>query len=139
MYLALDGNPLDELPYLPESLRVLNASSCQLVEVVELPRKLEYLTLNYNYLTSLPTLPDHLDTLEIHCNDIQELPFLPLSLRRLVIGDNPALKKYIGKSIAEIRHIICMRLAGERTYRIKGELTAALDKKLTKAQATESE
>ena len=57
-------SPIQCMPYLPSTLRVLNCSSTWIIDLpFELPPKLEVLLCDDTSLTSLPELPDSLHTL----------------------------------------------------------------------------
>lgn len=120
--LVISYNPIQCLPSLPKGLLSLQASYCYLTVLPGLPRKLEYLNLSFNHLQKLPDLPEGLQELQMQNNELLDLPWLPPSLRILRFEDNPHLSRYYGKSIEEIRQIICERIAKQRCHAIKEEL-----------------
>ncbi|MDX1535703.1 MAG: hypothetical protein R3346_03020, partial [Candidatus Spechtbacterales bacterium] len=74
---------IQELPELPDSLRLLYCPRTQIQELPELPDSLEELICDNTQIQELPELPDSLKTLICDNTQIQELPELPDSLEWL--------------------------------------------------------
>ncbi len=87
--LDLGGLELDELPPLPENLRILNCADNRLTFLPDLPTNLTFLNCSWNDLDHLPFLPESLRTLICQHNMFRTLPRLPRNLLRLNCRNNP--------------------------------------------------
>jgi Leucine-rich repeat (LRR) protein len=87
--IILDSIPLESLPSLPEGLRELMCTTCELRSLPErLPSGLQHLIVSNNHLTHLPCLPESLEYLICDRNKLVSLPPLPKSISILNINEN---------------------------------------------------
>lgn len=73
---------------LPEQLKILNCSNCNLNKLNNLPPSLNELVCSHNQITRLDNLPCGLKTLYCRNNLLTNLDYLPDSLEVLFCGDN---------------------------------------------------
>ncbi len=85
------------LSTLPDSLRVLSCSDCNLISLPAFPNSFTYLNCSSNSLTTLPTLPNSLSYLDCTFNNIACFPNFPNSITTFSINNNPfnCLPNYI--------------------------------------------
>jgi hypothetical protein len=85
-YLNISNTKIRSIDNVPNSVKILHAWVCPIVEVYHLPIKLELLALDNTPVRHIEYFPENLRTLWLNgCFNLRTLPKLPEDLRLLVI------------------------------------------------------